>query len=41
VRPKPSLLAAGWVYQAAMITQSAGGLLPHRFTFSIKLSSWW
>ncbi len=34
----PPLLAAGWVYIAAKITQSTGGLLPRRFTFSSYLT---
>ena len=34
MKSKPSLLAAGWVYKATYVAICAGGLLPHRFTFS-------
>ena len=36
VKLLPSLLAAGWVYIAARVAQGAGGLLPHRFTLTIR-----
>ena len=36
VKLLPSLLAAGWVYIAARVAPGAGGLLPHRFTLTIR-----